>query len=113
MERIQKRTQEMVKVMRAEQLAASKIVSTLVELEFIQQSLDFQDEFDKTQMNLFGLNDLNMTLEEFIAKSSQIASRKLRHDAMQQATQLEREQMGDDASKKFIDMTDSGTYQAI
>ena len=31
----------MVKVMRAEQLAASKMMSTLVELEFIQQSLDF------------------------------------------------------------------------
>ena len=38
----------MVKVMRSEQLASSKIISTLVELEFVQQSLDFQDEFDKT-----------------------------------------------------------------
>ena len=81
----------MVKVIRAEQLATSKILSTLVELEFIQQSLDFQDEFDKTQMNLYGLNDLNMTMEEFIAKSSEIASRKLRHEAMQHASDLEKE----------------------
>ena len=69
----QKRTREMVTVMRAEQLAVSKIASTLVELEFIQQSLDFQDEFDKTQMHLYGLNDLNMTLEDFISKSTEIA----------------------------------------
>ena len=68
--------------MRSEQLASSKITSTLVELEFIQQSLDFQDEFDKTQMNLYGLNDLNMTMEEFVAKSSEIASRKVRHEAL-------------------------------
>ena len=72
----------MVRVMRSEQLASSKITSTLVELEFIQQSLDFQDEFDKTQMNLYGLNDLNMTMEEFVAKSSEIASRKVRHEAL-------------------------------
>ena len=42
------RAEKMVKVMRAEQLAQTKILSALVELEFIQQSLDFQDEFDKT-----------------------------------------------------------------
>ena len=76
----------MVRVMRSEQLASSKIMSTLVELEFIQQSLDFQDEFDKTQMNLYGLNDLNMTMEEFVAKSSEIASRKVRHEALLQAS---------------------------
>ena len=81
--------------MRAEQLASSKVMSTLVELEFIQQSLDFQDEFDKTQMNLYGLNDMNMTMNEFIAKSSEIASRKLRNEAMQQATDLEKEQLGE------------------
>lgn len=81
----------MVKVIRAEQLAMSKMISTLVELEFIQQSLDFQDEFDKTQMNLYGLNDLNMTMEEFIAKSTEIASRKLRHESMQLATELEKQ----------------------
>ena len=33
--KIQRRTQEMVKVMRSEQLANSKITSTLVELEFV------------------------------------------------------------------------------
>ena len=65
-------------------------MSTLVELEFIQQSLDFQDEFDKTQMNLYGLNDLNMTMEDFISRSTEIASRKLRNEAMQLATELEK-----------------------
>jgi len=40
-EKIQKRTQEIVRVMRCEQMASSKLMSTLVELEFIQQSLDF------------------------------------------------------------------------
>ena len=42
-------------------------------------------------MNLYGLNDLNMTMEEFIANSTEIASRKLRHEAMQQASELEKE----------------------
>ena len=42
------KVEDMVKVMRAEQLAHTKIISTLMELESIQQSLDFQDEFDKT-----------------------------------------------------------------
>lgn len=84
-------------------------MSTLVELEFIQQSLDFQDEFDKTQMNLYGLNDLNMTMEEFISKSSEIASRKLRHEAMQLASELEKEQLRASLNDQF-EMTDSGTY---
>ena len=60
------KVEDMTKVMRAEQLAQTKILSTLVELEFIQQSLDFQDEFDKTQMHLWGLHDLDMTLEDFV-----------------------------------------------
>ena len=42
-------------------------------------------------MNLYGLNDLNMTMEEFIAKSTEIASRKLRHESMQLATELEKQ----------------------
>ena len=33
-------------------------------------------------MHLYGLNDLNMTLEEFLGKSSQIAGRKLKNEAM-------------------------------
>ena len=45
-------------------------------------------------MNLFGLNDLNMTMEEFIAKSGEIASKKVRNDALLHATQLEREKFG-------------------
>ena len=103
----------MVKVIRAEQLACSKIISTLVELEFIQQSLDFQDEFDKSEMHLYGLNDLNMTLEEFVSKSSEIASRKVHHEALQQASEIELQQLGDGAKKGIFEMTDSNTYQAI
>lgn len=34
-------------------------------------------------MHLYGLNDLNMTLDEFIAKSGEIAHRKVRHEALQ------------------------------
>jgi hypothetical protein len=64
-------------------------------------------------MNLYGLNDLNMTLEEFIAKSSEIASRKLRHEAMMKATELELAQIGESARQNLTDLTDSGTYQAI
>lgn len=65
-------------------------------------------------MHLYGLNDLNMNLEEFISKSSEIASRKVRHEALKQATDVEREQMGDgDMKKDFFEMTNSGTYQAI
>ena len=64
------RVEDMTRIMRAEQLAQTKILSTLVELEFIQQSLDFQDEFDKTQMHLWGLADLDMTLEDFVKNHS-------------------------------------------
>lgn len=63
-------------------------------------------------MNLYGLNDLNMTLEEFIAKSSEIASRKLKHENMQRAAELDSNHNGQGAGSRF-DMTDSGTYQAI
>ena len=72
------RVEDMSKIMRAEQLAQTKIIATLVELEFIQQSLDFRDEFDKTQMHLFGLHDLDMTLEEFINKHTG-AGKRLDH----------------------------------
>ena len=62
-------------------------------------------------MHLYGLNDLNMTLEDFIAKSSEIAARKVRHDALRSATELELEQIGDPHYKKeFFEMTDSNTY---
>ena len=66
-------------------------MSTLVELEFIQQSLDFQDEFDKTEMNLYGLHDLNLTMEEFLAKSTEMAERKLRNENLKKAHQLDKE----------------------
>ena len=46
----------------------STAISTLVELEFIQQSLDFQDEFDKHSFSLIGLNDLNITYEDLVQK---------------------------------------------
>ena len=59
----------MVKVIRAEQLAMSKMISTLVELEFIQQSLDFQDEVDKTKLHLFGLSDASLSMDDLAAKT--------------------------------------------
>ena len=37
-------------------------------------------------MNLYGLNDLNMTMEEFISKSNEIATRKLKNESMKLAT---------------------------
>ena len=64
-------------------------------------------------MNLFGLNDLNMTMEEFIAKSSDIAAKKVRNDALLHATQLEREKFGATGLINQFENTDSGTYQAI
>lgn len=39
-------------------------------------------------MHLYGLNDLNMTLEEFLAKSKDIASKKLKNEAMSQGQTL-------------------------
>ena len=53
---------------RFEQMIQSKAISTLVELEFIQQSIDFQDEFDKHSFSLIGLNDLNITYEDLLQK---------------------------------------------
>ena len=53
---------------RFEQMIQSTAISTLVELEFIQQSLDFQDEFDKHSFSLIGLNDLNITYEDLVQK---------------------------------------------
>ena len=107
------RSKEIMRVMRAEQLAMSKITSTLVELEFIQQSLDFQDEFDKTQMNLYGLNDLNMTLSDFINKSSEIAERMVNHEAMRNSNELDKlDDKGVTKGGNF-ELTNSGTYQAI
>ena len=65
-------------------------------------------------MHLYGLNDLNMTLGDFISKSSEIAQRKIHHEALQQATDLELEQLGEQNHKKgYFEMTDSHTYQAI
>ena len=45
------------------------MTSTLVELEFVQQSLDFQDEYDKTKMHLFGLSETQFSLDELTAKA--------------------------------------------
>ena len=61
-------------------------------------------------MHLYGLNDLNMTLEEFISKSTEIASRKIRHEAMLSAQDLSNEQMNDTMRGDLLDFTDSGTY---
>lgn len=61
----------------------TRIVSTLVELEFIQQSLDFQDEYDKKNLHLFGINEINLTLDD-LAKSNfsvaNIIKQKLKRD---------------------------------
>ena len=64
-------------------------------------------------MHLYGLNDLNLTLEEFISKSNEIATRKVRHEAMQNASDIAREQLGESMKRSFFEMTDSGTFQAI
>ena len=56
--------EEVINAFRSELLNQARIVSTLVELDFIQQSLDFQDEFDRRQIQLFGLNEVNLTLED-------------------------------------------------
>ena len=46
-------------------------------------------------MNLYGLNDLNMSLTDFIAKSGEIAQRKVHHDALKHASEVELEQLGE------------------
>ena len=46
----------------------SRIICSLVELEYIQQSLDNQDEVDKHNTNLFGLSETNMSIEELLQK---------------------------------------------
>ena len=60
----EKAIEAVVKIFRDELINHSRIISTLVELDFIQQSLDFQDEYDKRQINLYGLNEVNLTLED-------------------------------------------------
>jgi len=55
------------------------MVSTLTELEFVQQSLDFQDEFDKTKMHLFGLSETQFTLDELAQKSGLATSIVKKH----------------------------------
>lgn len=47
--------------------AQTKIISTLVEMEFMQQALDLQDEHDRNQIHLYGLNDTHFTIEDFMA----------------------------------------------
>ena len=87
-------------------------------------------------MHLYGLNDLNMTLEEFLSKSQQIASRKLKNEALALGQKIDRSQMtstkhrnsmkdeplhkdmgtGTDPQQTYsnsMDMTDSGAYTAI
>jgi hypothetical protein len=47
----------------------SRIISSLVELEYIQQTLDIQEEQDKHGVSLFGLGEVNMTYQDLIQKS--------------------------------------------
>ena len=56
----------------------SRIICSLVELEYIQQSLDNQDELDKHNTNLYGLNEANMSIEELLQRGGfqQMITRK-------------------------------------
>lgn len=66
-------------------------------------------------MNLFGLNELNMTLADFIDKSSEISQRLVVHETMQKASELEHEHLRGQGIVKGgnFEVIDSGTYQAI
>ena len=44
----------------------TRIIATLVELEFMQQSMDLQDEEDRHKIHLYGLNDTKFTIEDFM-----------------------------------------------
>ena len=92
---------------RFEQMVQSKAISTLVELEFIQQSLDFQDEFDKHSLSLLGLNDLNLTYEDLMSKDKSVIkgqSGRLNDATKSIAVRLSNECMscGDERMKKKV-----------
>jgi len=57
---------EIINGFRNELINQARIVSTLVELDFIQQSLDYQDEYDRNHMKLYGLNEVNLTVEDLL-----------------------------------------------
>ena len=50
--------------------AYSRIICSLVELEYMQQALDNQDEQDKHGINLFGLSETNMTIQDLLQKGA-------------------------------------------
>lgn len=49
-----------------------RVISTLVEIEMMQQSLDLQDEIDRNKIQLVGINDTNMNLGEVIKDRSKL-----------------------------------------
>jgi hypothetical protein len=51
-------------------------------LEFIQQSLDFQDEFDKHSLSLLGLSELNLTYEELMEKNHLLKKKDCKNIAL-------------------------------
>ena len=50
--------------------AQTRVISTLVELEFMQQSQDLQDEIDRQQIRLYALNDTQFTLDDLQFKAT-------------------------------------------
>lgn len=56
--------------MRSEQLLLSKAINTLVELEYIQQSMDFQELQDKNSVSLLGINETSLSLSDLVKSTS-------------------------------------------
>ncbi len=52
-----------------------RVISTLVEIELMQQSLDLQDEIDRNQIQLIGLNDTNLSLGEVLKDRSKFSNK--------------------------------------
>jgi len=44
----------------------TRVIATLVELEFINQNMDLQEERDRNQVSLFGLNETQFTVADFM-----------------------------------------------
>lgn len=38
------------------------VISTIVELQYMHNAMDLQEEHDRHQLHLFGMNDTNLTL---------------------------------------------------
>lgn len=53
----------------------TRVISVLVELQYMQIALDLQDEDDKHKINLFGLNDLSINLQDININKNQTAKK--------------------------------------